>query len=73
MDEETKKRLRHIRDATEVNMKHKQYMIKQRLERRERSRVQIKSEVMENRNINYRKHMKWLGSLAGYAKSALEF
>lgn len=62
MDEETKKRLRHIRDATEVNMKHKQDMIKQRLERRERSRVQIKSEVMENRNINYRKHMKWLGA-----------
>lgn len=60
MDEETKKRLRHIRDATEVNMKHKQDMIKQRLERRERSRMQIKSEVMENRNIDYRKHMKWL-------------
>lgn len=60
MDEETKKRLRHIRDATEVNMKHKQDMIKQRLERRERSRMQIKSEVMENRNINYRGCMKWL-------------
>ena len=62
MDEETKKRLRHIRDATEVNMKHKQELIKRRAERRERSRVQIKSEVMENRNINYRKHMKWLGT-----------
>ena len=60
MDEETKKRLRHIRDATEVNMKHKQDMIKQRLERRERSRVQIKSEVMENRQIDYKRHMKWL-------------
>lgn len=60
MDEQTKQRLRHIRDATEVNMKHKQDMIKQRLERRERSRVQIKSEVMENRNINYRGCMKWI-------------
>ncbi len=62
MDEETKKRLRHIRDATEVNMKHKQDLIKRRVERHERARVQIKSEVMENRNINYRKHMKWLGA-----------
>lgn len=60
MDEQTKQRLRHIRNATEVNLRHKQDMIKQRLERRDRSRMQIKSEVMENRNINYRKHMKWL-------------
>lgn len=62
MDEETKKRLRHIRDATEVNMKHKQDLIKRRVERHERARVQIKSEVMENRNINYRKHMKWISA-----------
>lgn len=62
MDEKTKKRLRHIRNATEVNMKHKQELARNSAERRERSRVQIKSEVMENRNINYRKHMKWLGA-----------
>ena len=43
-------------------MNNNKYIKKQRLERRERSRVQIKSEVMENRNINYRKHMKWLGA-----------
>lgn len=60
MDEQTKQRLKHIRDATEVNMKHKQDIIKQRLERHERARVQIKSEVMENRNINYRGCMKWI-------------
>jgi len=60
MDEQTKKRLRHIRDATEVNMKHKQDSARKSVERHERARVQIKSEVMENSNINYRKHMKWL-------------
>lgn len=60
MDEETKQRLRHIRDATEVNMKHKQDLIKRRAERHERARVQIKSEVMENRQIDYKRHMKWL-------------
>lgn len=60
MDKQTKQRLRQIRDATEVNMKDKQDMIKQRLELRERSRVQIKSEVMENRNITYRGCMKWI-------------
>lgn len=60
MDEKTKQRLRHIRDATEVNTRHKQDLIQRRVERHERARVQIKSEVMENSNIDYRKHMKWL-------------
>ena len=60
MDEQTKQRLRYIRDATEVNTRHKQNLIKRRVERHERARVQIKSEVMENKNINYRKHMRWL-------------
>lgn len=60
MDEQTKQRLRHIRDATEVNTRHKQDLTRNSIERHERARVQIKSEVMENRNINYRKHMKWL-------------
>lgn len=60
MDEQTKQRLKHIRDATEVNTRHKQNLIKRRVERHEQSRVQIKSEVMENRNINYRGCMKWI-------------
>ena len=30
------------------------------VERHERARVQIKSEVMENRQIDYKSHMKWL-------------
>lgn len=60
MDEQTKQRLRHIRDATEVNMRHKQYLARNSVERHERARVQIKSEVMENRQIDYKSHMKWL-------------
>lgn len=60
MDKQTKQRLKHIRDATEVNTRHKQNLIKRRVERHEQSRVQIKSEVMENRNINYRGCMKWI-------------
>ena len=62
MDEQTKQRLRHIRDATEVNTRHKQDLARNSVERHERARVQIKSEVMENRNIDYRKHMKWLSA-----------
>jgi len=61
MDEQTKKRLRHIRDATEVNKRHRQDLARNNIERHKRARVQIKSEVMENRNIKYRKHMEWLG------------
>ena len=60
MDEKTKHRLRHIRDATEVNKRHKQDLARNSVERHERARVKIKSEVMENKNIDYRKHMKWL-------------
>ncbi|MBU7450012.1 hypothetical protein [Leuconostoc citreum] len=60
MDEQTKQRLRHIRDATEVNTRHQQGLTRNSVERHERARVQIKSEVMENRQIDYKSHMKWL-------------
>lgn len=55
-----KQRINHIRDATEVNMKHKQDLIRNSVGRHERARVQIKSEVLENRQIDYKRHMKWL-------------
>lgn len=55
-----KRRNHHIKDATEVNMKHKQDLIRRRVERRERARIQTKSEVLENRQIDYKRHMKWL-------------
>lgn len=60
MDEKTKKRLIHIRDATKVNKEHAENTRQQSVERHERARVQIKSEVMENRQIDYKRHMKWL-------------
>ncbi|QQE97548.1 hypothetical protein [Leuconostoc citreum] len=61
MDEQTKQRLRHIRDATEVNTRHQQgFVTRNSVERHERASVQIKSEVMENRQIDYKSHMKWL-------------
>jgi len=60
MDEQTKQRLKHIRDATEVNRRHADMLRTQSESRHERARVQIKSEVMENRQIDYKSHMKWL-------------
>ncbi|MGR8829715.1 hypothetical protein [Leuconostoc citreum] len=60
MDEQTKQRLRHIKDATEVNTRHADMLRTQSQSRHERARVQIKSEVMENKNINYRRCMKWI-------------
>lgn len=60
MDEQTKQRLKHIRDATEVNKRHADMLRTQSRSRHERARVQIKSEVMENRQIDYKSHMKWL-------------
>lgn len=59
MDEETKTRLRHIRDATKVNKQHLAEQKRKQAERRERSRKQAKIEIYDNRNINYRKHVGW--------------
>ena len=60
MDEKTKQRLRHIRDATEMNRRHADMLRTQSESRHEQARVQIKSEVMENRQIDYKSQMKWL-------------
>lgn len=45
MDEKTKKRLIHIRDATKVN--------------KQRTEFQKKTELYDNRSVNYRKHIRW--------------
>ncbi|WP_349534060.1 hypothetical protein [Leuconostoc citreum] len=62
MDKQTKKRLIHIRDATDVNMKHKDNLARSSVERHERAKIQIKREVMDNRQIDYKRHMKWIGA-----------
>lgn len=59
MDEETRTRLRHIRNATKVNKEHAENTRRQSVERHERSRAQVKAEIYDNRNIDYRKHMRF--------------
>lgn len=54
------KRRRHIKQATDVNRKHADMMETESIARHKRSRIQVRSEVMENRQIDYKSHMKWL-------------
>lgn len=63
MDEAEKKlrkRRRHIKQATDINRKHADMMKTESVARQERSRIQVRSEVMENRQIDYKSQMKWL-------------
>lgn len=71
MDEPTKQRLSHIRDATEENRRRVDMLRTQNELRHDRSRVQIKSEVMENRNINFRWCMKWLSKFSRRVKKVM--
>ncbi|MBZ5971604.1 hypothetical protein [Leuconostoc gasicomitatum] len=59
-EKKLRKRRRHIKQATDVNRKHADMMKAESIARHERSRIQVRSEVMENRQIDYRSHMKWL-------------
>lgn len=54
------KRRRHIKQATDVNRKHADKIKTESIARHKRSRIQVRSEVMENRQIDYKSHMKWL-------------
>lgn len=58
MNEKEAKRLKRIKESTEVNAKYIEQQKRMSSERRERSRQQVKSELYENKNIDYRKHMK---------------
>lgn len=53
MDEKTKKRLIHIRDATKVNKQHAEDY------KRKQTEFQKKTELYDNRSVNYRKHIRW--------------
>lgn len=59
MDEETKIRLRHIRNATQVNKEHAENARRQSVERQKQRRAQVKAEFYDNRNIDYRKHVRF--------------
>lgn len=57
---EQRKRNRHIRVATDINMQHADEIKRESLARHARARVQIRAEVVDNRNIDYKSHMVWL-------------
>ena len=59
-EKKQRKRRRHIKQATGVNRKHADMMKTESIARHERSRIQVRSEVLENRQIDYKSHMKWL-------------
>ncbi|KGB50925.1 hypothetical protein LH61_05390 [Leuconostoc mesenteroides P45] len=59
-EKKLRKRRRHIKQATDVNRNHADMMRTESIARHERSRIQVRSEVMENRQIDYKSHMKWL-------------
>jgi len=52
-----KQRNRHIRDATDINMQHADEIRRESVARHARARVQIRAEVLENRQIDYSRHM----------------
>lgn len=55
-----RRRAKHIKIATQVNKQHADNLERVAFERHKRSKQQIRTEVMDNRNIDYRGHMKWL-------------
>lgn len=59
MDDKEAKRLKRIKGSTEVNELYIEQHKRMSYERHKRSRQQVKAEIYENKNINYRKHMKW--------------
>ena len=60
VEKKLRKRSRRIKQATDVNRKHADMMKTESIARHKRSRIQVRSEVMENRQIDYKSHMKWL-------------
>ncbi|WP_353894674.1 hypothetical protein [Leuconostoc mesenteroides] len=61
-EKKLRKRRRHIKQATDINRKHADMMKTESIARHKRSRIQARSEVLENRQIDYKSHMKWLKS-----------
>lgn len=59
-EKKLRKRRSHIKQATDVNRNHADMMKTESIARHKRSCIQIRSEVLENRQIDYKSHMKWL-------------
>ena len=58
MNEKEAKRLKRIKESTEVNEQYIEQHKRMSHERHQRSRQQVKFEIYENKNIDYRKHFK---------------
>ncbi|MBK0041506.1 MULTISPECIES: hypothetical protein [unclassified Leuconostoc] len=54
------KRKQHLRDNSAVNRKHAEMMKSQSADRKQRSRLQARAEIMDNKNIDYKRYMSWL-------------
>lgn len=59
-EKKLRKRRRHVKQATDVNRRHADMMRTGSDARKRRSRIQIVSELIDNKNIDYKKHMPWL-------------
>ncbi|MCT4383301.1 hypothetical protein [Leuconostoc suionicum] len=59
-DKKLRKRRRHIKEVNDVNRKHADMMKTESIARHKCSHIQVRSEVLENRQIDYKSHMKWL-------------
>lgn len=55
-----RKRKRHIKTATQINKQHADDLKRESAARHARARVQIISEALDNRQIDYKSHMMWL-------------
>lgn len=51
---------KYTQKAMQVNERFIQETERLSVERHKRAHIQIKSELIDNKNINYRKHMKWI-------------
>lgn len=58
-----RKRRKHIEVATEINKRHADLLKNKSEERKARSHIQIMGELVSNKNIDYRKHMKWMDKM----------
>ncbi|WP_367366708.1 hypothetical protein [Leuconostoc pseudomesenteroides] len=54
------KRKQHLRDNSAVNRKHAEMMKSQSADHKQRSRLQARAEIMDNKNIDYKRYMSWL-------------
>ncbi|MGQ4573334.1 hypothetical protein ACUIJP_04530 [Leuconostoc pseudomesenteroides] len=55
-----RKRKKNIRLATDVNRRHADMIRTESNARKRRSHIQVVSELVDNQNIDYKKHMPFL-------------